>query len=117
LREETAAIRLASWKQVFKERAESGLTIDEFCKKIGVSRNAYFYWQKKARAEVLASPEASRFVELMLPTEKPITNALISKEEKKTVLSVSIGKAKVEVPEGTSKDLLSMVMEVLANAE
>jgi hypothetical protein len=42
---------------------------------------------------------------------------LISKEEKKTVLSVSIGKAKVEVPEGTSKDLLSMVMEVLANAE
>jgi transposase-like protein len=57
LREETAAIRLASWKQVFKERAESGLTIDEFCRKIGVSRNVYFYWQKKARDEVFASTE------------------------------------------------------------
>jgi hypothetical protein len=42
---------------------------------------------------------------------------LLGKEEKKEVLSVSIGKAKVEVPEGTSRELLSMVMEVLANAE
>jgi putative transposase len=32
-----------------QERRNSGQSIKDFCQSAGISRNAYFYWQKKLR--------------------------------------------------------------------
>lgn len=41
--------RLAQWGQMIQARVQSGKSIKEFCASVGVSRNAYFYWQRKLR--------------------------------------------------------------------
>ena len=41
--------RLNQWSQIIKARNESGKTIKEFCADTGISKNAYFYWQRKLR--------------------------------------------------------------------
>ena len=51
-REITAEIRLAQWTQALKERADKGETIDEFCQGKGISRNTFFYRQRKVRSTV-----------------------------------------------------------------
>jgi putative transposase len=42
--------RLAQWSQAMRERADSGESIRSFCQNRGVSKNTYFYWQKKLRS-------------------------------------------------------------------
>ena len=41
--------RLKHWVELLRERTASGEEIKDFCRRIGVSRNAYFYWQRKVR--------------------------------------------------------------------
>ena len=38
----TKEIRLKSWADIIKDRNESGLTVDEYCKIHNLSRNFYF---------------------------------------------------------------------------
>ena len=49
-REIAKEYRLAHWAGVLQERAQSGLSIKEFCKQIGIGGNTYFYWQRRVRA-------------------------------------------------------------------
>ena len=48
-KEFTSEYRMAQWAQLLQERANSGLKVEEFCLSKGISRNSYFYWQKKLR--------------------------------------------------------------------
>jgi putative transposase len=41
--------RLSQWAQVIKAQQESGQNIKDNCQTNGISRNAYFYWQRKLR--------------------------------------------------------------------
>jgi len=46
--------RLAQWSQMIQGRAQSGQSIKDYCAQAGVSRNTYFYWQRKLREEACA---------------------------------------------------------------
>jgi hypothetical protein len=48
-REATKEYRMTYWAQVLKERRESGESIEGFCQTRGISRDRYFYWQRKLR--------------------------------------------------------------------
>lgn len=41
--------RLAHWGGLLQERVASGQSIAGFCTATGISRNTYFYWQRKLR--------------------------------------------------------------------
>jgi len=48
-RQIAAEYRLAHWTQAIKERIASGEKIKDFCQRIGINRNTYFYWQQRIR--------------------------------------------------------------------
>jgi transposase-like protein len=48
-REMAMVYRLQKWSQSLRERVANGESIKEFCENKGVSRNTYFYWQRKLR--------------------------------------------------------------------
>ena len=55
--------RLSQWAQVIQAQLDSGQKIKDFCQSTGISKNKYFYWQKKLRSEAcieLAKTEESR---------------------------------------------------------
>jgi len=41
--------RLAQWAQMMQTRKENGQSINDFCQTMCVSKNTYFYWQRKLR--------------------------------------------------------------------
>jgi len=48
-RDVAAEYRMAQWAQMIQARVQSGQSIKEYCASAGISRNAYFYWQRKLR--------------------------------------------------------------------
>ena len=70
----TTNIRIQQWTAIFKAKAEAGLTVDEYCEQNGISRNAYYYWLRRARNAALEHTRTS-FVELNAPTDEAVPQA------------------------------------------
>ena len=49
IRAATRDFRMSQWAQIVQERVDSGLSVDEFCVSIGISRNSYYYRLRKLR--------------------------------------------------------------------
>ena len=43
--------RMAHWSEVMESRNASGLNVVDFCKSRGISKDRYYYWQRKLRNE------------------------------------------------------------------
>ena len=44
-----AEYRMTKWTQIIQDRKNSGESIEGYCKNHGLSRDSYFYYQKKLR--------------------------------------------------------------------
>ncbi len=47
----TKEIRLKSWADIIKDRNESGLTFDEYCKIHNLSRNSYYHYLRELKSK------------------------------------------------------------------
>ncbi|MDX9798762.1 MAG: transposase [Bacteroidales bacterium] len=45
----TERYRASQWMEILRDRKESSLSVDEYCREKGISRHAYYYWQRKLR--------------------------------------------------------------------
>ena len=52
----TKEIRLKSWADIIKDRNESGLTVDEYCKFHNLSRDSYYHYLRELKKEAVQSP-------------------------------------------------------------
>ncbi len=41
--------QMSHWADIIRQRAESGLTVKEFCRSRGFNKSKYFYWQRRLR--------------------------------------------------------------------
>jgi hypothetical protein len=58
---------MAQWIQTIRERNESSETINDYCERIGVSRDAYYYWQR-----IIRKAACRQLTELTAPQPKPL---------------------------------------------
>lgn len=107
-----AEYRMSQWAQVIQAQQESGQNIKDFCQTAGISRNAYFYWQKKLRK--VACTELSK-------TEEP-RNIVPSgwmqftpkqAQHAKDALDIEINGCHVTVNAETNPELLKKVCRTL----
>ncbi len=49
----TNQIRLSEWTSIIKDRCQSGLKVEEYCKQHHLSRHAYYYWLRKVKIILL----------------------------------------------------------------
>jgi len=45
----TTAENLLLWEQRIQERIRDGISIDELCKKNGLTKHQYYYWNRRVR--------------------------------------------------------------------
>ncbi|WP_277409205.1 IS66 family insertion sequence element accessory protein TnpA [Lacrimispora xylanisolvens] len=53
------------WKERFADRAASGLKVEDWCEKNGITKHAYYYWHRKVQDNQPGLME-NRFVEVMV---------------------------------------------------
>lgn len=102
--------QLSKWMQVIRERQESGLSIKDFCQEKGISRHAYFYWQRKLRKA--ACMELSKQEEAANCVPEGWLQ-LTQVQETKSTLYIEVGGCRISVDAGTDPELLKMVCRIL----
>ena len=65
----TKQIRLQHWRKVIQDRAESGLTVKEYCEQHNITKDSYYYWLRTVR-ETKAGAEASGMLYSIAETAK-----------------------------------------------
>ena len=98
---------------MLQERIQNGQSIKDFCMSVGISRNTYFYWQRKLREAActeLAVREQARETKLVpggwARLETP--NAQVP-----AAVSVEINGCRIEVTAETDSELLAKVCRTL----
>ena len=109
IREETKKIRLQEWSKIIRDRIDSGLTIDRYCREHNITRDAYFYWLRQLRRAELEKQE-HKFTELIVPQSAQITVI----PEVASPVTINIGKCSITVQD---KETLRTVVEVLLDAQ
>ena len=59
---------IQQWKAIIQDRNNTNLTVDEYCKQNGLSRNSYFYWLRIIREEALEQSAESGWI-ITMPSE------------------------------------------------
>lgn len=108
----TTNIRIQQWMAVFKEKTESGLTVDEYCDQNGISRNAYYYWLRKVRTAAL---EHTTFVELKVPDAEPDTQMQEKISAFVPQLTIVKNDLAIEINSTTPKELLALALEAVSH--
>jgi putative transposase len=113
-REVAAEYRLAKWAQTIQARIEGGQSIKEFCEASRISRNTYFYWQRKLREAVCS--------EIQNTTTKAKNNlipngwAQLESEETdhaEAAVTIEVSRCRITATAKTDLELLARVCRAL----
>ena len=103
--------RLAKWAELLQERKSNGETVSEFCKRLEVSKNTYFYWQRKLREA--ACTELSMQTESAAPQGWALCVQNPQLESKQ--ITVEINNCRLTVTSDTDAELLAQVCRTHKN--
>ena len=113
-RKMAAEYRLAQWTQTIQARVQSGQSIKDFCASSGISRNAYFYWQRKLREAACSEIQgtATKAKKCLIPNG---WTQLKSVEDNRTEASVTIevSGCRITTTAETDLELLAKVCRAL----
>jgi putative transposase len=109
----TTEYRLSQWAQVMQARLDSGKSIKDFCLASGITRNTFFYWQKRLRNiacnELKKSSEAAK----SLVPNGWIQLAPSQQQQMKPSLDIEINDCRITADADTDPELLKKVCRVL----
>lgn len=110
----TERYRASQWMEILRDRKERGLGVDEYCREKGISRHAYYYWQRKLRKA--ACTEIAKQDEGIAPAPSgwlqlsPATAGGLS-------LKIEVSGCHIDVDGNTDLDLLKEVCRTLRNLQ
>ena len=111
--------RLAQWAEIVQLRLSRGQSIKSFCGAEGISKNTYFYWQRKLREAACAELERSQesnVIQSDLIKYEPVPvgwTQLSSVESQDSSLTIEVGGCRVIVNSDTDPALLSQTLRTL----
>ena len=130
-------VRISKWESLICEANSSGISKTERCQLHGISKNKFYYWQRRVQAragaghqaktaginDLLKSESASSLVELRLPAVDPpeleatsVPHGLDTQISHTTGLILRVGAYEIQVNSPAMEETLCMVMRVLRNA-
>lgn len=104
--------RLSQWTQIIQKQMDSGQNIKDFCQSTGISKNAYFYWQRKLRESACAELTKTEELRNIVPSgwmeleSKQVQHA-------KEGLDIEINGCHITVNANTDPELLEKVCRTL----
>jgi len=93
------------------KRRDTDLNVNDYCEHIGITRTAYYYWQRKLRERAaLTLPVTNRFV----PDGWVSAVSAVTEAPNSSRLTLKTGRFEITVDSGTDMQLLSKVCSALA---
>lgn len=114
--------KLQYWAGMIHDCQHSGLKTKEWLADHGISKDIYYYWYKKVQTicvEAMEMPDTlpmPEFVSLPVPAE-PANVPVEPATSSNAVVTMHIGKVKIDIPETTSTEFIKKLIGALAYAE
>lgn len=106
----TAKYRSSQWMKIIKDRQSSGRNIKEYCQEMGISRHAYYYWQRKLREAACTELAKQEDATPLVPNGwAQLTPATMIESS----LKIEVGGCHIGVNDNTDMDLLKKVCRSL----
>ena len=111
--------RLMQWAEIVQVRLSRGQSIKSFCEAEGISKNTYFYWQRKLREAActeLEKSQESTVIQSDLIKYEPVPagwTQLSPVEPQESSLTIEVGGCRVIVNSDTDPALLSQTLRTL----
>ena len=67
----TSQIRLKNWATIIQDRKESGLYVNDYCSQHQLSWDAYYYWLRKIKENLLVESGFVNGTASSLPVQNP----------------------------------------------
>ena len=101
---------LQLWEQRIRERVQNGMTIGEWCKKNGVSKNQYNYWNQRVRKSQKTAEETTfaDITHIISPVDTVSQNPVVTSD-----FQIFFKSFHVRVPFNFSPNSLAELMKVL----
>ena len=101
------SVQLSTWQREIEERQASKMSVDEWCNRLGISRNTYYYRLRRVREQLCENTghlaEEQRVV--------PISTSVYGSSESK--IEIMCGNLQVSFTGTVSSEALKTVIEVL----
>lgn len=103
--------RLLQWSEMMVRRTQSGQSVKDFCLSAGISRNTYFYWQRKLRESACRELSAQEPAagKALVPTGWARLEAAAAKQ----TIKVEVNGCSIKVSTDTDLALLAQVCQML----
>jgi Transposase. len=110
----TAKYRLSQWIQIVQAQQESGQNVKNFCESAGISRHAYFYWQKKLRTAACTELTKTEEPRNIVPSGwMQLTSKQEQSQQMKATLDIEVSGCRVIADANTDPELLKKVCRAL----
>ena len=106
-------VQLSEWQRQIQERQEQGVTVDEWCVRIGISKGTYYHRLRKVREymcqrmgvmEAGASEETSRSAVVPIRVAQP---------KEKAAIEMHFGDLQIKFNESTDTEQLKVVLATI----
>ena len=110
--------RIQKWINIFADRKQSGMTVQQYCDANQLSRDSYYYWFKKIRAVTLKQMSPSIVPigiadPVMEQTSVAKTTTATGNLFIPATLTLQIGDVSLEINEATPDSLLRRTVRIL----
>jgi hypothetical protein len=69
---EAVTTRQNRWAELVRQQIQSGLSVDAFCRRLGVSNQSFYNWRKRLSGKIADEPVRFALVEAEAPIAKDI---------------------------------------------
>ncbi len=102
----TKNYRMSQWMEIIKRRQSSGKTVEVFCEEERISKNSYYYWQRKLRESACEELAKQKNSTALLPAGwmQLTTEASVS-----STLEIEVAGCRININDSTDLNLLKNV--------
>ena len=110
-------VKLCEWQRQMQERQEQGLTIDEWCMSMGISKSTYYHRLRKVREYMC---NRMGVMEGGDPSETAQSTAVVPirtvRPREKAAVEMQLGELQIRFNEKPDAEQLKVVLAALASA-
>lgn len=134
MQEKDTAQQVAQWMQIFRDQAQSGQTVEQWCKEHHISSKTYYRWKSiirnqlqtqegtapgkgRQRPSSTAATAGSQFAELTLPepAQEKAARSIAALPNGSQAIRIRVGGAEIKVPSGIESRHLEKVLKAVQN--
>lgn len=110
-------VQLSEWQRQIQARQEQGITVDEWCMRMGISKGAYYHRLRKVREYLCQQMGVTGGIESHgMPQSTAVVPVRTVQPKEKAAIEMQLGELQIRFSESPDAEQLKVVLGALMGA-